>query len=48
MKTMIRSSFFWQVASGFVLGSLGMVALQPAEATRTLVGHFAPHAHHVR
>jgi hypothetical protein len=42
MVTMLKSSFFWQVASGFALGVVGMVALQPAEATQTMVSHFAP------
>ena len=45
MRTMLHSSFFWQMSCGFVLGVAGMVALQPADATRTLVSHFIPAAH---
>jgi hypothetical protein len=41
MKSMLHSSFFWQMSSGFVLGVVGMIALQPAEATRNLLGHVA-------
>ena len=40
MLGIVKSSFFWQVTAGFVLGVVGMVALQPAEATRTLASHF--------
>ncbi|MBB5713337.1 hypothetical protein [Sphingomonas aerophila] len=44
MLTQWKSSVAWQITSGFVLGIVGMVALQPADATRTLVGHIAPQA----
>jgi hypothetical protein len=37
-----KNSFAWQFAGGFVLGAVGLFALQPAEATRTFAGHFAP------
>ena len=46
MRKLLQSSFLWQVAGGFVLGTVGMVALQPADATHTLASRFAPH-HHV-
>ena len=32
MKSIIKSSFTWQFLSGFVLGAIGFVALQPAQA----------------
>jgi hypothetical protein len=32
MRSILRSSFLWQFAGGFVLGALGFVALQPASA----------------
>lgn len=32
MRTILKSSFFWEVAGGFVLGTLGVLALQPANA----------------
>ena len=44
MLNKVKNSFFWQVAGGFVLGAIGVVALQPAEATHSLATHFAPHA----
>ena len=36
MRTLIRSSFLWQFAGGFVLGAIGIVTLQPGAATRLL------------
>ena len=47
MRTIIKSSFLWQFAGGFVLGAIGLVALQPAEATHEMVSRFAP-THEVR
>ena len=43
MLTKLKNSFAWQVVGGFVLGTVATVALQPAEATETLVRHFVPH-----
>lgn len=40
MRSIIKSSFFWQFSGGFVLGALGLLALQPAEARHTLTSHF--------
>jgi hypothetical protein len=37
-----RNSFFWQFAGGFVIGAVGLLTFQPAEATRTFTSHFAP------
>jgi hypothetical protein len=48
MRTMLKSSFLLQTASGFVLGVIGMVAFQPAEATQALVGHLTPALHATR
>jgi hypothetical protein len=42
MTSFLKSSFVWQFAGGFVLGAIGLVALQPAEATQELVSRFAP------
>lgn len=42
----IKSSFFWQFTGGFVLGALGLLAIQPAEARHDLVQHLTAH-HHV-
>jgi hypothetical protein len=33
MKSIIKSSFTWQFLSGFALGAIGLVALQPAQAS---------------
>jgi hypothetical protein len=46
MTHVLKSSFFRRFAGGFVLGTLGMFALQPAEATRMFSDHVvAPIAH---
>ena len=42
MRNILKSSFLWQFGGGFALGAIGLVALQPADARHTLVGHFAP------
>jgi hypothetical protein len=42
MLSSFKTSFTWQFAGGFVLGALGLFALQPAEATRTFASHFVP------
>ncbi len=47
MVKSFKSSFVWQFAGGFVLGAIGLVVLQPAEATQVRVGRFAP-THQVR
>ncbi len=41
MTKFLKSSLLWQVVSGFALGTIGIVAFQPADATRTLAGHVA-------
>lgn len=47
MLNIFKSSFTWQFAGGFVLGAIGLVALQPADRTHELIGRFAP-VHQVR
>jgi hypothetical protein len=45
MRSILKSSFIWQFAGGFVLGTIGLVALQPAEARHSIAAHFVPAAH---
>lgn len=40
MRTILKSGFLWQFVGGFALGAIGLVTLQPSEATRNLTGHF--------
>lgn len=35
-----KNSFLQQFAGGFVLGAVGLIALQPTEATRNLAERF--------
>ena len=45
LRNLIKSSFLWQFTGGFVLGALGLLAFQPAEATQPVYGapvHTAP------
>lgn len=39
MRSIIRSGFFWQFSGGFVLGALGLLAIQPADARHMLASH---------
>ena len=32
MPRILKSSFLWQFAGGFVIGAVGLFALQPAQA----------------
>lgn len=43
----LKSSFFLRFAGGFVLGAVGVVALQPAEARQDVVNRITP-THEVR
>lgn len=45
MRSIIKSSFLWQFSGGFVLGALGLIALQPAAETQALRAHVASVAH---
>ncbi|MDQ0839109.1 MULTISPECIES: hypothetical protein [Sphingomonas] len=40
MRSIVKSSFFWQFSGGFVLGAIGLLAMQPAEARQTFASHF--------
>jgi len=40
MRSIVKSSFFWQFSGGFVLGAIGLLALQPAEARQAFASHF--------
>ena len=40
MRRIVKSSFFWQFSGGFVLGAIGLLAMQPAEARQTFASHF--------
>ncbi|WP_170209839.1 hypothetical protein [Sphingomonas oligophenolica] len=44
MRTFLKSSFVWQFGTGFVLGAIGLVALQPVDGRQALVSHFTPTA----
>jgi hypothetical protein len=44
MRTLLKSSFLWQFTGGFVLGAIGLFALQPASADATF-GHPAAATH---
>ena len=35
----LKSGLFWQFSGGFLLGTMALVAVQPAEARHLLVGH---------
>lgn len=48
MRAVLKSGFLWQVASGFALGAIGLVSLQPPEANRTLADHLATATHLAR
>lgn len=39
MPSFLKSSFLHRFAAGFLLGTLGVVALQPAEAGRFVETH---------
>jgi hypothetical protein len=39
-----KNSFVWQFTGGFLLGAAGLLAFQPAEATRTFASHFSSSA----
>ncbi|MBB4152132.1 hypothetical protein GGQ80_000008 [Sphingomonas jinjuensis] len=44
MRTLLKSSFLWQFTGGFVLGAIGLFALQPASADSNF-GHPTTVAH---
>ena len=44
MIRLLKSSFVWQFAAGFVLGAIGIVAMHPAEAAPAAAPHAQVHA----
>ena len=32
MRAILKDGFFWRFAGGFVIGAIGLLVLQPAEA----------------
>jgi hypothetical protein len=44
MRSFLKSSIVWQFGTGFVLGAIGLVALQPVEGREAFVSRFTPHA----
>ncbi|MFA5988166.1 MAG: hypothetical protein WC803_00990 [Sphingomonas sp.] len=45
MLKLLSSSLLWQLLGGFALGLVGIVAMQPAEATHQLVDRVASLGH---
>ncbi len=39
MRTILKSSFLWQFAGGFLLGAVGLLTLQPADAAHHVGGY---------
>lgn len=44
MIRLLKTSFVWQFAGGFVLGAVGLLALHPAQADLPLDAPVASHA----
>ena len=44
----LKSGFLWPFIGGFLLGAVGLVSLQPSDATRTLATNLATAAHLTR
>ncbi len=47
MVKRLKSSIVWQFAGGFVIGTIDLLVLQPADATRAMVHRIVP-THTVR
>ena len=47
MRAILKDGFFWRFAGGFVLGAIGLVILQPADAT-VLAHDLASMVHAIR
>ncbi|MEN2793363.1 hypothetical protein ABC974_27335 [Sphingomonas oligophenolica] len=45
MRNIGKSGFVWPFIGGFLLGAIGLVTLEPAAVTRTLVTNVATAAH---
>ena len=48
MQIFAKTGFFGTFAAGFVLGAIGLVVLQPAEARKTLTDNLHTATHLVR
>ncbi len=48
MRSIVKSDFFWPFAGGFVLGTIGLFAMQPADATQGFAQRVASIVHHQR
>ena len=48
MRSIVKSDFFWPFAGGFVLGTIGLFAMQPADATQDFTHRIAGIVHHQR
>ena len=48
MRSIVKSDFFWPFAGGFVLGTIGLFALQPTDVTQSLQHRVAGIVHHQR
>lgn len=47
MRAILKDGFFWRFAGGFVIGAIGLLILQPAEA-KVLVSDLATAIHALR
>ena len=48
MRSIVKSDFFWPFAGGFVLGTIGLFAMQPTDATQSFQHRVAGIVHHQR
>jgi hypothetical protein len=48
MRSIVKSDFFWPFAGGFVLGTIGLFAMQPADAPYAIAHALGGVAHHQR
>lgn len=48
MRSIVKSDFFWPFAGGFLLGTIGLFAMQPADATQGFTHRVAGIIHHQR
>jgi hypothetical protein len=48
VERFIKAGFMWQFASGFVLGAVALVAVQPSDGRQALADHFRPSHAEVR
>jgi hypothetical protein len=48
MRSIAKPGFTWPFIGGFVIGAIGLVTLQPADATRSLANNIASAVHVTR